>query len=167
MCIKKTVNKVLIIDDVTYLPWDPHNVPGKKFFHATDPKEVMYSEKLQPKTNFFKKSLIWQAIEENGSVSEPFVSEGTISAEVYLKECIQARLLPFIDKYYDCSEISFWPDLASAHYADKVISFLNDSSSNLFKNLRILRTSHKQGESNGFGHYVKLSTPSDKTHLNL
>ena len=86
-------------------------VQRKKFFHATDPKEVMYSEKVQSKAKFFKKSLIWQAIDEDGYVSEPFVSEGTISAEVYLRECIQARLLPFIDKYYGRSEILFWPHM--------------------------------------------------------
>ena len=125
---KKTLQKILIIDDETYLPWDPQDVPGKKFFHATDPNEVTYSEKVQPKAKFFKKTLIWQAMDENGNISEPFVSEGTISAEVYLKECIQARLLPFIDKYYDRNQILFWPDMASAHYANKVTSFLNDSN---------------------------------------
>ena len=83
----------------------------------------MFSEKVQPKAKFFNKSLIWQAMDENGNVSEPFVSEGTISAEVYLKECIQAQLIPFIGKYYDRSEVLFWSDMASAHYADKVISF--------------------------------------------
>ena len=87
---KKTLHKILIIDDETYLPWDPQDVPGKKFFHATDHKEVMYSEKVPPKAKFFKKSMIWKAMDENGNVLEPFVSEGTISAEVYLKECIQA-----------------------------------------------------------------------------
>ena len=118
---------MLLIDDETYLPWNPQDVPGKKFFHAKDPKEVIYSEEVQPKAKFFKKSLIWQAMDENGNVLEPFVSEGTISAKVYLKECIQARSLPFIDKYYDHSEILYWPDMDSAHYADKVISFVNDS----------------------------------------
>ena len=87
----------------------------------------MYSEKVQPKAKFFKKTMIWRAIDENGNLSEPFVSEGTISAEVCLKVRIQVQLLPFIDKYYDRKEIFFWSDMASAHYADKVISFLNDS----------------------------------------
>ena len=54
---KKTLHKILIIDNETYLPWDPQDAPGKKFFHATDPKEVMYSEKAQPKAKFFKKIL--------------------------------------------------------------------------------------------------------------
>ena len=66
-------------------------------------------------------------MDENGNVLGPFVSEGIISAKVYLKECSQARLLLFIGKHYDHNEILFWPDMASTHYADKVISFLNDN----------------------------------------
>lgn len=124
---KKQLSKILIIDDETYLHWDPKDVPGRKFFSAVDPKEVPYSEKVKPQAKFPKKILIWQAIDENGNVSEPFISEGTINSEVYLKECIQARLLPFIDKHYSRDEVLFWPDMAPAHYAAKVTKCLSDN----------------------------------------
>lgn len=54
---KKSLEKVMVIDDETYVPWDPQDVPGRKFFHAQDPKEVPYNEKVKPKPKFFKKCL--------------------------------------------------------------------------------------------------------------
>ena len=35
------------------------------------------------------------------------------------------RLIPFIDEHYKNEEYLFWPDLASSHYANEVVSFLD------------------------------------------
>ena len=122
----KSLRKVLIQDDETYVPWEPDDVPGIKYFHAKDAGAVQYKHKVKPKQKIFQKILVWQAIDENGNVSDPFISEGTINAQVYLNECLKKRLLPFIDQHYRREEVIFWPDLASAHYANIVTSFLRD-----------------------------------------
>ncbi len=114
----------MVIDDETYVPWDPQDVPVRKFFHSRDPKEVPYAEKVKPKPKFYKKVLVWQAIDQFGNISDPYISEGTINADVYLKECIQGKLLPFIDELHDRSNVLFWPDMATAHYSHKVTSYL-------------------------------------------
>ena len=41
---------------------------------------------------------------------------------------LKAQLLPFIKKYYKTDRYVFWPDLASAHYAGKVVKFLANQS---------------------------------------
>ena len=41
--------------------------------------------------------------------------------EIYLKQCIRDRLLPFIKKHHQNENILFWPDLASSHYAYSVL----------------------------------------------
>jgi len=121
---QKSLQKTLIIDDETYVPWDPQDVPGRKFFHAKDPTLTSYADKVKPKAKFFKKILVWQAMDENGNISQPFISEGTINSDVYLKECVKARLLPFIDELHNRDDVIFWPDMATAHYSQKVTSSL-------------------------------------------
>ena len=49
-----------------------------------------------------------------------------IGTETYLNECIQKRLILFIDRHHTGDSSLFWPDLASAHYARKVQAFLTD-----------------------------------------
>lgn len=121
---KNQLSKVLLMDDETYVPWDPQDVPGTKYFHAADPKSVSYSHKVKPKAKFAKKILVWQALDEHGNVSDAYISEGTMNKDIYLEECIYARLLPFIDQHHNRSEVIFWPDLATSHYAKNVTTHL-------------------------------------------
>lgn len=94
------MEKVLIIDDETYVTDDPSQLPGRKFVHAVDHKEVAYEHKFKQITKFPQKYLVWQAMDRFRRVSEPYISEGPMNATVYLEECIKKRLLPFIHKHY-------------------------------------------------------------------
>jgi transposase len=60
---------------------------------------------------------VWQALDENGNVSDPFISTGTIDAKTYKEECVEKRLVPFIERHHDKTEVLFWPDMATSHYA--------------------------------------------------
>lgn len=111
-----TAGKVIIMDDETYLPFDPADRPGKQVFHATGPKEVPYKDRTVPRAKFYKKFLIWQAIDETGNVSRPFICDTSMNSDVYLNECIKKRLLPFIDQHHSRDKVVFWPDLAPIHY---------------------------------------------------
>ncbi|KAL4720626.1 hypothetical protein ACJJTC_016660 [Scirpophaga incertulas] len=53
--------------------------------------------------------------------------DGSMNSQIYLRECIIKRLVPFIDKYYQREDVLFWPDLASCHYESKVIQYLQTS----------------------------------------
>ena len=63
---------------------------------------------------FAKKALIWQAICSCGKKSAPYISQSTLSGQIYVKECLQKRLLPLIKSHNN--RPVFWPDLASIHY---------------------------------------------------
>ncbi len=53
-----------------------------------------------------------------------------INQEVYLKQCIKRRLMPFIAKYHSNNNYVFWPDKASAHYAKRVVAFYDANKLN-------------------------------------
>ena len=103
----KKFSKILIIDDETYVPWNTEDIPGSKYYHPANPIDLKNSEKVKPKSKYFKKILVWQAIDENGNVSDPFICEGNISGIIYPEESIKKRLIPFIDKHYNRDDIFF------------------------------------------------------------
>jgi hypothetical protein len=119
--------KVLIMDDETYVPIDPKDVPGRKFVHCKDFSEVSDENLFQGNDRYFKKLMVWQAIDENGRVSDPYIIEGTLNGSSYLKECLKKRLLPFIDKYHKREDILFWADMSRVHYTNEVTDWLTST----------------------------------------
>lgn len=115
---------ILIIDDETYVPVDRDQIPGVEYYHCKEKGDVPDQNRFKRKEKFFKKFLVWQAIDEFGNVSDPFVSTGTVNGEVYLKECLKKRLMPFIQKYHQNSKVLFWMDMASSHYKKEVTDWL-------------------------------------------
>ena len=120
---KKTRERVLVIDDETYVIVDTKEQPGRKFVHSNKHEELPFNQKFKQITKFPKKYLVWQAIDENGNISKPYISDRSMTAEIYLNECLKKRLLPFIEEHYAKDEILFWPDLATVHYAKKCVEF--------------------------------------------
>ncbi len=71
------------------------------------------------------------AISEYGVTRAFFMKNGlAINQEVYLKQCIKRRLMPFIAKYHSNNNFVFWPDKASAHYAKRVVAFYDANKIN-------------------------------------
>ena len=114
--------KIVVMDDETYVPVDPEEIPGRKFYKCKSRKEVSDEIRFESHTKFPKKYLVWQAIDSDGNVSEPYIGEGTITASVYI-EILKNYLIPFIDKYHSRNSVLFWPDLAPAHYAKDTQAF--------------------------------------------
>ena len=74
--------------------------------------------------------MVWMAISAKG-VSNVYVHRGkqAVDQKIYLKEYINRRLLPFVDKYHSNGNILFWPDLAQSHYSKIVQQRLNENIS--------------------------------------
>uniref|UniRef100_A0A158P5B2 Tc1-like transposase DDE domain-containing protein n=1 Tax=Tetranychus urticae TaxID=32264 RepID=A0A158P5B2_TETUR len=118
---------VLIIDDETYVPADPSQVPGRHFFTCSDPENVPIEHKIKQKSKFPKRFLVWQAIDEFGNVSRPFITESTMKSDIYIKHCLKSILSKFIKKYHPNSPVLFWPDMATVHYAKPVMQWLAEN----------------------------------------
>jgi hypothetical protein len=65
--------------------------------------------------------MIWMAMSSK-EVSNVYVHESNqvVDQETYLKECIDRRLLLFIEEHLSHGNYLFWPDLARAHYSTVV-----------------------------------------------
>jgi len=75
------------------------------------------------------KVLVWAAISLKG-MSEIYIlpSGQAANQHVYMSECLEKRLLPFIRTVHQNDRVVFWPDLASAHYANKVQEYLKSQN---------------------------------------
>jgi transposase len=122
-------SKVLIMDDESYFSLKCDTIPGNDKFYTLDYEHAPPEIKFSQKKKFPVRMMVWLAISPKG-VSEPYFlpSGGAMSGDIYRKECIQARLVPFIKKYHSGDDILFWPDGASAHYARATTDLLRVES---------------------------------------
>ena len=72
--------------------------------------------------------MIWQPICPFGKRSTPFVTTGTINGQVYIKECLQKRLLPLLRSHN--GPTLFWSDLASCHCSKDVLEWYKTNEVN-------------------------------------
>ena len=71
--------------------------------------------------------LVWIAFSAKG-VSQPLIvpcKSVSINQHIYLTECLQKRLLPFIQKHHQDNNYVFWPDLATSHYAKSCVDWMS------------------------------------------
>jgi hypothetical protein len=54
--------------------------------------------------------------------------KNAVTGNIYLKQYIKRRLIPFIKKNHLHRKFIFWPDLAKAHYIPQVLSTLETNS---------------------------------------
>lgn len=104
------------MDDETYIKMNFKQLPGRSYYYARKRGCVAGKFKNIPIDKFGKKALIWQAICRCGLKSRAFVTFSSITSDLYIKECLQKRLLPFIRQHR--SPVKFWPDLATCHYSN-------------------------------------------------
>lgn len=119
-------NECCVMDDETYVLADFSQLPGQECYSAVGRGNVEEKFRTQKKSKFPKKYLVWQAICSCGDRSQSFITTGTINSEIYVKECLQKRLLPFIRQHKGST--FFWPDLASCHYGKVAIKWYNDNN---------------------------------------
>ena len=121
----------IILDDEKYFGLSGDNVQCNQRFYTTDPSTTPSDIKYKKK-KFAPKFLIWMAMSSKG-VSNVYVhkSKQAITTDIYLDECINKRLLPFIEKHYKRNNYIFWTDKGSAHYTDVVIERLRTKNINV------------------------------------
>ncbi len=106
--------------------------------------------------------MVWQAIDENGKVSDPYIIEGTLNGSSYLKECLKKRLLPFIDKYHKREDVLFWAYMSRVHCTNEVTDWLTSTGIDFLSWKEMLQKYRKLVPLRNFGHCAKLNTIKGK-----
>lgn len=114
-------NVCVIMDDETYVKLDYSSLPGPQFYTVNKSSDISESQKSIFTEKFGRKIMVWQAICECGLKSSPFCTTSTMTADLYVKECLNKRILPMIRKH--SVPTVFWPDLASCHYGSKALQW--------------------------------------------
>jgi hypothetical protein len=114
-------NGCIMQDDETYLKRDFRQLPGLKYYVSTIRGNVPSKYKFVCQDKYAKKYMIWQGICSCGLKSRSFVTSSNMDRHLYISECLQKRVLPFIRAHN--SPVKFWPDLASCHYAKDTIEW--------------------------------------------
>ncbi|XP_065665711.1 uncharacterized protein LOC136087134 [Hydra vulgaris] len=130
---RKLVNQLhntkslLVIDDEKYFCFTGDNMPGNSGYYTNNKKTCPESVRFIGKEKFPKKLLMWIAISDRG-MSEPLFRTSkavAISSSIYINECLEKRLLPFIHKYHGDFNYLFWPDSASSHYSKDSLNWMD------------------------------------------
>ena len=130
---RKLVNQLyntkslLVIDDEKYFCFAGDNMPGNSGYYTNNKKTCPESVRFIGKEKFPKKLLMWIAISDRG-MSEPLFRTSkavAINSSIYINECLEKRLLPFIHKYHGDFNYSFWRDLASSHYSKDSLNWMD------------------------------------------
>jgi transposase len=131
---RKLVNQLykskslLILDDEKYFCFSGDHMPGNAGYYTNCKNTCPEDVRFIGEEKFPKKLLMWIAISERG-ISKPLFRTSksvAINSSIYISECLEARLLPFIHKYHGDFNYLFWPDLASSHYSKESVAWMNE-----------------------------------------
>lgn len=114
-------NTCIVMDDETYVIADFKQLPGMGFYRSFKRFAVKKQFKYKALSKFPQKYMVWAAICSCGLRSRSYIAKGTMKSETYIKECLNDRLLPFIEAHD--RPVLFWPDLASIHYAKSAMEW--------------------------------------------
>ena len=91
----------LVIDGENFFKLTGNNALRNRYFYSADPSAAPPNIRLQQKTKFESKVMVWMAISAKG-VSDVYVHRGkqAVDQKIYLKECMNRRLLILMEIFY-------------------------------------------------------------------
>ncbi|XP_065642408.1 uncharacterized protein LOC136074037 [Hydra vulgaris] len=131
-------------------------MPGNSGYYTNNKKTCPESVRFIGKEKY-PKILMWIAISDRG-MSEPLFRTSkavAINSSIYINECLEKRLLPFIHKYYGDFNYLFWPDLASSHYSKDSLNWMDQYVYYVDKESNPPNVPHAQPIENFWGHLAQ------------
>lgn len=123
--LKKFPAREFVIDDESYFTFKNSDKNANAGYWSSDVSHTSDDVRYRTKKKFEPKVLVWIAISPRGMSRPFFVKRGLgVDQKIYLQECVQKRLIPFLHQHHSDGNYVFWPDLASSHYAKSVIDHL-------------------------------------------
>ena len=127
--LKNYRGSVFILDDESYFTLSNTTLSGNDRFYSNNVQKTPERVKYKYKSKYEQKIMVWIAISPSGMSKPLFLKSGlAVNQLVYRKQCLEDRLLPFINKYHSDGNNVFWPDLSTSHYANTVQKYLKDKN---------------------------------------
>ena len=133
----RNANCAVVMDDEKYFTYSGHQMPGTAGYYSNNKDTCPEKVRFAGQQKFPPKILVWAAILERG-ISQVLIrpqKSPAIDADIYIAECLEKRLLPFLHRYHGDFNYIFWPDLASAHYAKDTVTWMNENVNFVAKNI--------------------------------
>ena len=119
---------IWVLDDESYFTLSNSQINGNDNFYSSNIELIPNNVKFKEKKKFEEKLLVYVVILPFGLSTPYIVQSGTaINQHIYVDECFTKKLLPHIKQLPKNTKYIFWPDLASAHYSNKAVKFLNEN----------------------------------------
>lgn len=119
----------IIMDDEKYFCYNGDQMPGSAYYYTDNKENCPDSIRFAGKEKFPGKVLVWVAISSRG-ISKPLFRPSkseAVDSNIYINQCLEERLLPFIHEYHSDSNYVFWPDLAGCHYSNRTVAWMNEN----------------------------------------
>jgi transposase len=116
-----------VLDDESYFTLTGAQNSGY-YVESNKQNEVPDNIRLKFREKFCPKVLVWVAISKRG-ISSLCIRKSNaeaLNSEIYISECLNKHLLPFLKENYPSGHFLFWPDLASCHYSRATLSWLRE-----------------------------------------
>ncbi|CAF4550535.1 unnamed protein product [Rotaria socialis] len=107
-------NCFIVMDGEKYFSLSGVDIPGNSLYYTSDRSSTPANINSIGQRMF--------------TVIYIYKTNNAVTGDVYLKQCIQRRLIPFIKTNHLKTKFIFWPDLAKAHYTPQVLRVLEANS---------------------------------------
>lgn len=130
LCRKLTDSETFIIMDYEKsFSFSVDNMPSNSGFWSGNKENALPEVIFKCKQKFTPRILVWLVISSK-DISELHIETtkgSAINVDVYIGECLP-KVLTFINKHHQGEKYIFWVDLATSHYANKTIEWLDEQN---------------------------------------
>ena len=139
------------MDDESYFTFSHTTLSENDGLYSSNVSATPSDVKYLMKKKFEEKVLVSLTISPKG-VSKPIMTKSgmAVNKTRYLR-ALRKRLVPFINEHHQNGDYLFWPDLASSHYVNDVIDFLEAENINYVLKVKILQIYQKHGQLKTYG----------------
>ena len=102
---------------------------GNNNYYTNDKPNWLDSVRFFGKEKFPPKFMVWAAICKCG-ISKPLIRRSkfdSVNSDIYIKESLEKRPLPFTREHQRDSNYIFWPDLAGYHYSKQTVAWMDEN----------------------------------------
>jgi hypothetical protein len=112
-----------VLDDESYFTLSHSTINGNGIFYLSNSAETPANVKYTAVKKLYPKLLVRVCVSEKDISAPIFRQSGIAVNEIVYKRLIKDGVLPFINQHHSDSNYKFWSDLASSHYAAKVVEY--------------------------------------------